>query len=134
MKNFSNLSDFGFLIIEIILKESLLEGNDIVSTKKICEKSGISNHTCAKVLKLLKKGKVLGATEGKNGGYYLIDKNNVSFLDVLEAVDGAYENKKCGTSYCSKSNSCKFKHVLNSANAASRKILSENKFIEVING
>lgn len=68
-----------------------------VSAREICDQFSTPFDTTSKVLQLLSQGKVLQSIQGIRGGYILkCDLKSVSFLDLVEIVDG----HKARGNYC----------------------------------
>lgn len=56
----------------------------------------IPRHFLAKILMQLTKYEIVSSSKGKNGGFYLTDKNRSrTLLNVIEAIDGTAVMKEC---------------------------------------
>ena len=65
------------------------DGNAPVTLATICEKRDLSRQYLAKIFGTLVRAGLIRAVRGKNGGYLLArSPDEISILDVIEAVDG----------------------------------------------
>lgn len=67
-----------------------------VSTTKMAELFGASEHTLAKVMHDLVRGGFVDSVRGAGGGFSLIrDPAKVTMLEIYEAIDGPLEEQHC---------------------------------------
>lgn len=68
-----------------------------VDLNKIAENQQIPKHFLSKILQLLVKSKLLISMKGPTGGYRLSkDPENISLINVVEAIDGLRAFEECG--------------------------------------
>ncbi len=66
------------------------------SFREIARKMDIPGEFLAKILKILVKSKLVRSTRGSHGGYSLaVPASQISFLDVIEAVEGPVSINLC---------------------------------------
>ncbi|MCK5835351.1 MAG: Rrf2 family transcriptional regulator [Lentisphaeria bacterium] len=66
------------------------------TTKVIAEKFQVSKDHCAKVMQRLSKVNLISSKRGPKGGFYLIkDANEITVLDIYEAIDGPLVTTSC---------------------------------------
>ncbi len=88
-----------------------------ISFREIARKMAIPEEFLAKILKTLVKAKLVRSTRGAHGGYTLgRPATTISFLDVIEAVEGPVGVNHCTdqdktTLGCSFSGACTMHHV-----------------------
>jgi FeS assembly SUF system regulator len=116
----NRLTDYATLII----CEMATNKNDIISAKSLSEKTKISEATVIKLLKMLCKKGLLASHRGTSGGYKLIKElDEISILDVVEAIEGEIALTLCGKgnasnqNNCEYTNGCKVKHGWNKINS-----------------
>jgi Rrf2 family protein len=80
------------------------------SFREIARQMDIPEEFLAKILKILVKAKLVKSVRGSHGGYSLaLPASQVSFLDVIEAVEGPVSVNVCtdpGESGCRFTNAC----------------------------
>ena len=116
----NRLTDYATLII----CEMATNKNDIISAKSLSEKTKISEATVIKLLKMLCKKGLLASHRGTSGGYKLIKElDEISILDVVEAIEVEIALTLCGKgnasnqNNCEYTNGCKVKHGWNKINS-----------------
>lgn len=89
----------------------------------------------AKILQNLAKGKILASVKGPNGGFYL-NKNpkKISFLNIVESVDGLDYFNKCalGLKRCSNEKPCPAHFLVKKSRDEIRAALSDKTLDQVI--
>ncbi|MBY0580769.1 MAG: SUF system Fe-S cluster assembly regulator [Rickettsiales bacterium] len=116
----NRLTDYATLII----CEMATNKGDIVSAKILSDKTKISETTVIKLLKMLLKKDIIKSHRGTAGGYKLIKElDEISILDVVEAIEGEIaltlcgKNNKNSNNNCEYTNGCKVKHGWNKINS-----------------
>jgi Rrf2 family protein len=77
--------------------------------KQIAEESGIPTHFLAKILQQLARKGFLRSSKGPTGGFCLRrDPENISMLEIVEAIDGIEEYQRCpgGMTECNDQAAC----------------------------
>jgi len=91
MFRLSQKSDYG-----LILLSSIAHKNSRVSISTIAKKHKLSAKFLSQVAQELKKGGILSAKEGVDGGYQLAkDAKKIKVLDVLMLLDGGLVKGDC---------------------------------------
>jgi len=68
----------------------------VMNTAKIAEKIGSSKHHTAKIMQILSKNGYVSSTRGPSGGFYLKkEPQEISLLDIYEAVEGKISVHTC---------------------------------------
>ena len=116
----NRLTDYATLII----CEMATKKGEIISAKILSEKTKISETTVIKLLKMMLKKDIIKSHRGTSGGYKLIKElDEISILDVVEAIEGEIALTLCGKdnasnqNNCEYSNGCKVKHGWNKINS-----------------
>jgi FeS assembly SUF system regulator len=97
-----------------------------LSASDIAQAYGISAPLLAKVLQRLAKHGLLTARHGSSGGYQLArHPNDISALDVINAVDGPVVITSCVTSHgnCDQSLTCTVREPLRRVNESIARVL-----------
>lgn len=78
----------------------IAQSDEMINVLKISEQTGASKHHVAKVLQRLVKEDFLDSSRGPLGGFTL-KKNpeEVSLLEIYEAIEGPIEVKECPSDY-----------------------------------
>lgn len=100
--------------------------------KSISENTGITLRFALKILRKLSLAKIVRSYKGTKGGYKLTRKAcNISFKDVIEAVDGPIDINRCENSMCNKAQnneSCEYYAVFADVSDMIRNKLSSITF------
>lgn len=92
----------------MVFLASLPEGMT-TSFREIARKMDIPQEFLAKILKILGKAKLVKSTRGARGGYSLArSASQISFLDVIEAVEGPVGVNLCTETDHAEHNACTF--------------------------
>jgi len=85
------------------------------SPKKIAEAVDIPAPFLAKTLQVLTKSNLISSIRGRNGGFYLTNKDRSNnLLSIVESIDGSNKFKECllGLPICSDENPCPIHHAV----------------------
>lgn len=75
-------------------------GADVVPFREIARRMEVPEDFLAKILKLLVRGQLVASTRGVHGGYRLARApSDISFLDVMEAVEGPIQVNHCTSTH-----------------------------------
>ena len=70
--------------------------NSLFSVKQIAQRSGVSVNHLAKVMQRLVKAGILSSSRGPKGGFSMaLPLEQVSLLDIYEAIEGRLNNSPC---------------------------------------
>lgn len=106
----------------------------LITTKDIAEKINVSENHLSKVLQRLVKARLIDSIRGPKGGFKPnVSKENVSLLEVYEAIEGPFifENCLLGQEDCI-SCDCLFGDFLVSINRNFKKYLESKNIKEFI--
>lgn len=79
-----------------VLAEKSSEGVMLLGASAISEVACVPKPTALKILRILKDKGLLRSVPGASGGYSLARKpRDISFLDVIEALEGKLEISRC---------------------------------------
>lgn len=111
---------------------STLPKGKLGSINSIAEAEAIPREFLAKILKDLTRSGVLMSFQGVTGGYKLSKMpKDVTFLDVIEAIDGPIHLNLCteqGTCSCDAYNKCQMKDFWADQEKGFKKALSKHHF------
>ena len=82
---------------------------------ELASKLDVPKHFLAKILQQLSKNKLVSSSKGRNGGFYLSEKNMQSnLLAVIEVFDGTDVFSECilGLDVCSGENPCPYHYTI----------------------
>lgn len=85
--------------------------NEKVGVDILSEKLEIPKHFLAKILQQLTRSKLVSSSKGRNGGFYLSDKNkNSNLYEVIQTIDGPDKFDSCvlGLKECSGLKPCPY--------------------------
>jgi len=95
--NLSKAVEYSLLAVEHVAKNSK---DGLVKTSDISEEYGVSELYLSKAMLKLVRGNILKGRRGHGGGYVLTrPANEISMLDIIEAVGGSLEGTKEITRY-----------------------------------
>ena len=126
MLRLSRLTDYAVTLLSHMGAEKDV---DLWAAPTLAERSGLSLHTVAKILKLLAKADLVSAQRGAAGGYRLCaPPADISVAAIIEALDGPISITDCSAH--NDRQDCKIQHLCplcagwNKANIAVREALS----------
>ncbi|KKU80552.1 MAG: Rrf2 family protein [Candidatus Gottesmanbacteria bacterium GW2011_GWA1_47_8] len=86
-------ADYGLVILTALAQAG--KGR-IISLAAMAEKHYLPRAFASQICKRLVRAKIIGAKEGRTGGYYLLDEpENINLLDILEVVEGKIQPMLC---------------------------------------
>lgn len=93
--------------------------DDRVTSSELSDEANIPSHYISKVMRRLVLAKLVTAQRGHHGGFRLAKgPSEISFMDVLEAVDFQHEEQRCafGLGRCNSANPCALHPAYNALN------------------
>ena len=98
MSSVFNLSEASSIALHSMVMVASTEGKTNVN--RIAERLNFSKHHVAKVMQRLVKVGILSSNSGPTGGFSLAKKpEQISLLDIYEAIEGPMVNYKCPLGY-----------------------------------
>lgn len=89
---FRKKTDYGLTMVSIL---SAAGKNGLVSVRAMQER-GLPRSFLVKIARDLIRAGIVGAKEGRNGGYYLVkEASQVSLLDVVRSLEGEVHTTDC---------------------------------------
>ncbi len=89
---FRKKTDYGLTMVSLLAQAGK---NGLVSVRGMQER-GLPRSFLVKIARDLIKAGVIGAKEGRNGGYFLVkDAESVSLLDIVRALEGNVQTADC---------------------------------------
>lgn len=86
-------ADYGLVILTSLAKAGK---GEIVSLATIAQDHYLPRAFASQICKRLVKAKIIGAKEGRTGGYYLLkEPEDVNLLDILEVIEGKIQPMLC---------------------------------------
>lgn len=85
------------------------------SPKEIADIINIPAPFLAKILQVLAKNRLISSTKGRNGGFYLTEKNRLnSLISIVDCIDGLDKFQECllGLPICSNVYPCPIHHAI----------------------
>jgi len=102
MMNINQATDYAFRAVLYLARQTR---GRVVDAQTISQSEVIPMRFLLKIMpSLIKKG-IIGSQRGAGGGYYLAEApENITFLNVVEAIEGPITINRCliDPSYCSK--------------------------------
>ncbi|MBE9914827.1 RrF2 family transcriptional regulator [Paenibacillus donghaensis] len=124
---FSKATDYALHTILDLIAES---PNKPVRVQQLAEKQGVSPTYLSKILTKLAKAGLVESASGANGGYRLkARKEDISFLDVIHAIEGTASLFHC---CLHDEEECDIRKVMISAEEAMEERLRNKKIIELV--
>jgi FeS assembly SUF system regulator len=123
MLKLSKKADYALIAVRHLATH---RGDSSQSASDIAEAYGISAPLLAKVLQRLAKNGLVSARHGSSGGYQLArNPNDISALDVINAVDGPVVITSCVTNHgnCDQSSTCTVREPLRRVNESIAQVL-----------
>lgn len=100
-----------------------------VGVQQLADKQGVSPTYLSKILTQLVKAGLIESASGANGGYRLKGgREDASFLDIIQAVEGTASLFEC---YGSEDSRCRIHQVMLAAEDAMERHLQNTKMIEL---
>lgn len=101
-----------------------------VGVQQLADKQGVSPTYLSKILTKLVKAGLIESASGANGGYRLRgEKEEISFLDVIHAIEGTTSLFEC----CGSGNpECRIHQVMISAEDAMEQHLRNKKLVDLM--
>lgn len=125
----SRKSDYALRAVRHI---SNLPSGKLGSINSISEAESVPREFLAKILKDLTRSGILVSYQGVTGGYRLAhNPKDVSFLDVIEAIDGPLHLNLCTetkTCTCDQFNGCQLRGFWDQQEKAFKKALEKQNF------
>lgn len=106
MLKISKLADYATVVLDYLNQQR----EQLHSAAQIAKATGLGLPTVSKLLKLLLDRGWLRTLRGSQGGYQLIvDANDISLADIIEAVDGGVQLTSCAdkNSCCQVQDDCR---------------------------
>jgi Rrf2 family protein len=101
-----------------------------VGVQQLAELQTLSPTYLSKILTKLVKAGLIESTPGVHGGYRLAKpKDNLSFLDVIQAIEGTASLFHCGAGL--QHDACLIQHVMMDAERQLEEYLKERKLVEL---
>lgn len=96
MIKLNRMTDYAAILLSLLAYERRHDSNVCLSAADISVKTGLSQPTVAKILKMLAAADLVSATRGKSGGYALIeDPSSISVAAIIEALEGPIALTAC---------------------------------------
>lgn len=107
-----------------------LPSGTTVGVQQLAQRQALSPTYLSKILTKLVKAGLIESTPGIHGGYKLTrNKDDVSFLDVIQAIEGTASLFHCGAGL--QHDACLIQHVMHDAEQQLEGYLDERKLVEL---
>ena len=110
MFKLNRMTDYGAVILSALATEWRFNHGSSLSATEISEKSGLTQASTAKILKILSASGLVQSIRGKNGGYVLnAAPEDISVVAIVEAMEGPIAMTACvetSVDPCVSKNSC----------------------------
>lgn len=126
--HFTRQADYG---LRTVLYLARLNSGESVSTAKIADEQRIPSSFLAKIVSQLAIAGLLRTSRGAHGGVSLArPPDNISLLDVVQAIDGPIELVHCidNPDECGFSEACSIKETMDDAQSALTRSLAATDF------
>ena len=110
MLRLSKMADYAVIVLGMLAQDQNVDAS--MSGAQLAIRTGLSEPTVAKVLKLLARQNIVLSMRGTTGGYRLSNTaDNISVLSIVEAIDGPVKFADCvdGNDGCSMHLNCTVK-------------------------
>ena len=108
-----------------------LPSGKTIGVQQLAEFQELSPTYLSKILTKLVKANLIESTPGVNGGYKLTrNKADISFLDVISAIEGTASLFHCGTEH--NHQTCLIQNVMTNAEQQMEDYLKERKLVELV--
>jgi len=102
-----------------------------IGVQQLAEFQELSPTYLSKILTKLVKAGLIESTPGVNGGYRLTrNKEDISFLEVIHAIEGTASLFHCGIEH--EHQSCLIQNVMANAESQMEEYLREKKLVELV--
>lgn len=92
----NRMTDYAAILLSLLAYERKHDKTDCFSAADISGRTGLSQPTVAKILKMLASADLVSATRGKAGGYALMrDPSTISVAEIIEALEGPIALTAC---------------------------------------
>ncbi|MEM8862086.1 MAG: Rrf2 family transcriptional regulator [Chloroflexota bacterium] len=109
----------------------VLPSDENIAVQELADFQKLSPTYLSKILTKLVKAGLIGSTPGIKGGYRLLkDKAEVSFLDVIQAIEGTAGMFHCETNHAHKG--CLIQKVMNDAEHQMAEYLQQQKLFDLV--
>jgi Rrf2 family protein len=104
---------------------------EAIGVQALAQMQKISPTYLSKVLSKLVKAGLIESTTGVNGGYKLLEpKAEISFLKVIEAIEGTGSLFNCGPKHTSPT--CLIQRTMTEAEGVMEQYLGQKKLVELV--
>lgn len=124
---YTKATDYALHIMAYFVKQ---EGNENLSLQPLAEKKNISPTYLSKILTQLVKADLIQSAPGVKGGYSLRKpKTDISFYDVIQAIEGSGALFTCEMD---DNRSCPLEKVMREAEEKMVEYLKEKRIFDII--
>jgi len=131
-KMLSKTSRYGVRAILYIALHT--DENNLLGIKELAEKVEISTPMLSKVLQYLTKKELIESKKGRNGGFFMTDKQkNMHLMQVIQELEQSeYLITACmlGQKHCDISNKCPYHEMVTSIRSALKGIYNTDSILE----
>lgn len=104
-----------------------------IGVQQLAEFQELSPTYLSKILTKLVKASLIESTPGAHGGYRLMrNKEDISFLDVIHAIEGTASLFHCGVEHHHHNPDCLIQEVMMNAEQQMEDYLKEYKLIDLV--
>lgn len=133
--NINQATDYAFRAVLFLAKQPV---GKVVEAQQIAQKEVVPMRFLLKIMPSLIKAGVIKSQRGVGGGYFLArEPKDISFLDIVEAIEGPIHVNRCleDYSYCSKNGApaCPVHQTLGRIQEKLKLELREHNFGEILN-
>lgn len=115
--------------IQLVYALAALKKGEYLSLRMFSEKSNISFLFLQRIARSLKQARLLEASRGVHGGYFLIrEANSITLKELIEAVEGPFGISKCmlkGAKKCVRADKCTNRPLMVQVNTQINNLLSQ---------
>ncbi|HSA06660.1 MAG TPA: Rrf2 family transcriptional regulator [Candidatus Gastranaerophilales bacterium] len=130
MGNVLKISEAASIALHAMFVMSQIK-DELISVKEIAEILDISANHLSKVLQRLVKAELVVSVKGFNGGFKLAkNPENITFLDIYEAIDGRFHPSSCLLNKLECQHICIMGGFLKSLNSQVEEFFSKTKLSE----
>ncbi|MFH2019085.1 MAG: Rrf2 family transcriptional regulator [bacterium] len=128
---FRKKTDYGLMLMTILARE----GRGEVVSAKTMQELGLPRSFLVKIAKELIKAGMVGAKEGRGGGYYLKkESKKISLRQLVETLEGKVCSTACvmGNYHCPMEGECQHSEVMKKLSGEIEEVLEKYSLDELV--
>ena len=121
-------TDYALHTVAYMIEHSIDEN---ISVHVLAKQFNVSPTYLSKILTQLSKAGIIGSTSGVKGGYVLNNPQEITFFDVIQAIEGNTSFFVCAV-HEDKESQCGIRRVMAQSNQLMEDFLRQNKLADTV--